>query len=118
MNTSDLGLVPLRQASLCLDCDMITTAQTHCFACGSVALMNLARTLNGNTGAKHPRRELFVVTKSSARPRQPVPFKSVPTSSLVNSHPGLKSKCSDFRRVLSSVLSRPVRDVLAMRYGN
>jgi hypothetical protein len=47
MNTSKLSLVPLGQASLCLDCDMITSAHTHCFACGSVALLNLARTLNG-----------------------------------------------------------------------
>jgi hypothetical protein len=46
MNTSKLSLVPLGQASLCLDCDMITSAHTHCCACGSVALLNLARTLN------------------------------------------------------------------------
>jgi hypothetical protein len=47
MNASKLSLVPLQQASLCLDCDMITAAHTHCFVCGSIALLNLARTLNG-----------------------------------------------------------------------
>jgi hypothetical protein len=47
MNTSEFSLVPLQKASLCLDCEMITAAQTKCLACGSVALMYLARTLNG-----------------------------------------------------------------------
>lgn len=46
MKTSMLSFVPLQQASLCLDCDMITAAHTHCSACGSIALLNLARTLN------------------------------------------------------------------------
>jgi hypothetical protein len=47
MNVTKLSFVPLQQASLCLDCDMITAGHTHCFACGSVALLNIARTLNG-----------------------------------------------------------------------
>jgi len=47
MNVTKLSLVPLQQANLCLDCDMITAAHTHCCACGSVALLNIARTLNG-----------------------------------------------------------------------
>jgi hypothetical protein len=47
MNTTKLSLVPFQQASLCLDCDMITAAHTHCSVCGSVALLNLARALNG-----------------------------------------------------------------------
>jgi hypothetical protein len=46
MNSKRLSIVPLQQASLCLDCDMITAAHTHCFVCGSAALLNLARTLN------------------------------------------------------------------------
>lgn len=46
MNTSNLSLVPLRQASLCLDCETITTASTNCQACGSQALLNVARALN------------------------------------------------------------------------
>jgi hypothetical protein len=47
METIKFSLVPLRQASLCLDCDMISAAHTHCAACGSAALLNLARTLDG-----------------------------------------------------------------------
>ena len=47
MNFSEISVVPLCQASLCLDCEMITAAETHCLTCGSVALLNLARTLNG-----------------------------------------------------------------------
>ena len=46
MNTSHLSLVPLRQASLCLDCETIMTTQTNCHACGSRALLNVARALN------------------------------------------------------------------------
>ena len=47
MNVTKLSLVPLQHASLCMDCEMITVAHTHCSACGSAALLNLARTLNG-----------------------------------------------------------------------
>lgn len=47
MNVSKLSLVPLQHASLCMDCEMITAAHTRCCACGSAALLNLARTLNG-----------------------------------------------------------------------
>jgi len=46
MNTSNLSLVPLRQASLCLDCETITAAQSRCRACGSRALLNVARVLD------------------------------------------------------------------------
>lgn len=46
MNMSNLNLVPLRHASLCLDCETITTGHTNCLACGSRALLNVARTLN------------------------------------------------------------------------
>jgi hypothetical protein len=51
MNVTKLSLVPLQQASLCLDCDMITAAHTHCLSCGSMALLNIARTLNGEEHA-------------------------------------------------------------------
>lgn len=54
MNSSKLSIVPFRQASLCLDCDMITAAHTHCFVCGSAALLNIARTLNGEDDAVMP----------------------------------------------------------------
>lgn len=46
MDTSNLSLVPLQQASLCLDCETITAAQTNCHACGSRALLNIARALD------------------------------------------------------------------------
>lgn len=45
MKRSNLSFVPLNQASLCLDCEMITEATNTCAACGSSALMNMARTL-------------------------------------------------------------------------
>jgi hypothetical protein len=46
MNVPNLSVVPLQQASLCLDCEMITAAATFP-ACGSAALMNMARALSG-----------------------------------------------------------------------
>jgi len=46
MNSSKPSLVPLQLASLCLDCEMITPANGRCVACGSVALLNVARTLS------------------------------------------------------------------------
>ncbi len=46
VDTSNLSLVPLRQASLCLDCETITTSSTNCQACGSQALLSVARALN------------------------------------------------------------------------
>ena len=46
MKTSNPSVVPLRQASLCLDCEMITVAPTSCPACGSVALLNVSRALS------------------------------------------------------------------------
>jgi hypothetical protein len=67
MNTSKLSLVPLGQASLCLDCEMITSAHTHCFACGSVALLNLARTLNGGEYADSAAEGHAAVTSISDR---------------------------------------------------
>jgi hypothetical protein len=68
MNVSKLSLVPLQRASLCLDCEIITAAHTHCLACGSAALLNLARTLNGE-GASPMARGLAEVVSISARLR-------------------------------------------------
>ena len=48
MNTSKLNHVPLGQASLCMDCDTITASHTRCLICGSVALLNVAKALNGD----------------------------------------------------------------------
>ncbi len=46
MNNYDINLVPLQQASLCLDCEGITAAHTTCLCCGSQALLNIARILS------------------------------------------------------------------------
>lgn len=46
VNPFNLSLVPLRQASLCLDCETITTADTNCHACGSRALLNVSQVLD------------------------------------------------------------------------
>jgi len=43
--TTGSNVVPLLYASLCLDCEVITSVHTFCPACGSGALMNLARAL-------------------------------------------------------------------------
>ena len=115
MNTSELSLVPLQQANLCLDCEMITASQTRCFACGSVALMSLARALNGKSSYSKPAARNVVLLNGSSSPRsKPLPFK--------HSHPRqrqqLRCKYADIRRVLLSALVRPVRDVLAIRYGS
>jgi hypothetical protein len=83
METIKFSLVPLRQASLCLDCDMISAAHTHCAACGSAALLNLARTLDGKGYGDLMPRPLVVahisarsaykpVSVSNIRPRQHV----------------------------------------------
>jgi len=47
MNNSNPSLIPLQRASLCLDCEVITPAHKTCLACGSVALLNVARALSG-----------------------------------------------------------------------
>jgi hypothetical protein len=46
MNSTNLNVVPLQQASLCLDCETITAALASCHVCGSRALLNLARALD------------------------------------------------------------------------
>jgi hypothetical protein len=46
MNSLKHNLVPLQAASLCLDCEVITAAHGRCVACGSVALLNIARALD------------------------------------------------------------------------
>jgi hypothetical protein len=57
MNTSELNIVPLQLASLCLDCEMITSGRANCFACGSAALLDIARALDGDKhGSRVPRK--------------------------------------------------------------
>jgi hypothetical protein len=46
MNSSAESLIPLQAANLCLDCETITAAHARCVACGSVALLNVARALS------------------------------------------------------------------------
>jgi len=42
----NIDLVPLQQANLCLDCELITAGHTECLVCGSRALLNIARVLS------------------------------------------------------------------------
>lgn len=115
MTTSELSLVPLREASLCVDCEMITASQTRCLACGSVALMSLARTLNGRASYSKPvRRNAVRINDSSPRHLQPSAFKN----GHARPRQRLRGKCADLRKVLVSALFRPVSDVFAIRYGN
>jgi len=65
MNASNLSLVPLQQASLCLDCETITAAQTNCHACGSRALLNIARALNQPSHGALFRREPTAIARIS-----------------------------------------------------
>lgn len=55
MNALSLSFVPLQQANLCLDCEMVTAAHTNCPACGSVALLSISRALArpGYAGLRH-----------------------------------------------------------------
>ncbi len=46
MKTTNRNFVPLNQASLCLDCEMVTAAPNSCPACGSGALMSISRALS------------------------------------------------------------------------
>jgi hypothetical protein len=54
-NPPSPSLVPLQLASLCLDCETITAAHKQCSACGSVALLSIAKTLS------HPRADNLAV---------------------------------------------------------
>ena len=111
MNTSELSLVPLQQANLCLDCEMITASQTRCFACGSVALMSLARTLNGKASYSKPARNIVVINENSAGHSQPLAFKN----RRLRQTQRFRGKCAGFRRVIVSALVRPVRNAFAVR---
>jgi hypothetical protein len=54
-NSPKPSLIPLQLASLCLDCEMITSAHGRCIACGSVALLNIAKTLSHPHNVQLPR---------------------------------------------------------------
>ncbi|HUK26498.1 MAG TPA: hypothetical protein VLV49_18110 [Terriglobales bacterium] len=68
---SPLSMVPLAQANLCLDCEMITAARGLCRACGSTALMSVSRALSrpgvGSTGGAG-RATAKLVSGQSQRP--------------------------------------------------
>jgi hypothetical protein len=93
MNTSEFSLVPLQKASLCLDCDMITATHTHCLACGSAALMYLARTLNGGGCADSMPRGLAPIATASVRHPRETPAFSGAASIHRRPHAG---KCVTF----------------------
>jgi hypothetical protein len=47
VNHYDISLVPLKHASLCMDCEVITAADHNvCLCCGSRALLNVAQVLD------------------------------------------------------------------------
>jgi hypothetical protein len=67
MNIEKISLVPLQQAFLCMDCEMITAANSRCIACGSAALLNVAKALNGDEYAEPMQPELVTVASVPAR---------------------------------------------------
>jgi hypothetical protein len=67
MNSSKLSVVPLKLASLCLDCEAITAAQGRCVACGSVALLNIARTLSRPSAIQIPQVNNLAVAHAPSR---------------------------------------------------
>lgn len=115
MNTSELSLVPLQHASLCMDCEMITASQAHCVACGSAALMSLARALNGKARSKPVRRNAVAIRENlPPRQSQPIAF----NGSYHRQRQRFRGKYADLRKAFVSVLFRPVSDVFAIRYGS
>jgi hypothetical protein len=75
MNCATTHLVPLQQASLCMDCETITATHTNCLACGSKALLNIATVLNNRrlsvaSAGDRP----SVLQKSMSRPRSRMVF--------------------------------------------
>jgi hypothetical protein len=103
MNISQLSLVPLRQASLCVDCDMITSSHTHCLACGSAALLSLARTLNGPEDSEPEPQKLMVMSALGARHvQEPTVFRSKGS----HRRPRFRAQSASFQRVLLSLVRR------------
>ncbi|HYA24124.1 MAG TPA: hypothetical protein VEF05_08180 [Terriglobales bacterium] len=68
MKASNVSFVPLQLASLCLDCELITPApQGRCMACGSVAVLGIARTLNQRAMKRAPRSDDPVFANVTSR---------------------------------------------------
>ncbi|MBS1852337.1 MAG: hypothetical protein JST79_15635 [Acidobacteria bacterium] len=60
MKSLDLDMVPLQQAGLCVNCEMITATLAKCPACGSVALINIARALS----SRGPKFHAYAVSRT------------------------------------------------------
>jgi hypothetical protein len=72
MNFATTCLVPLQQASLCVDCETITATHSNCLACGSKALLNIATVLNNrrlSVLSYADRPGLLQILKARPRPR-------------------------------------------------
>jgi hypothetical protein len=111
MNVTKLSLVPLQQASLCLDCDMITAAHTHCFACGSVALMNLARTLNGEECNAAPPALAAAAVVSVRHTERPASISSIGSRRA----PRLTGECIPFPQRSTNVDSKQMHRWYSLR---
>jgi len=70
VNHSNISLVPLQQANLCLDCEAITAAHTNCLCCGSQALLNIARILNHRTAHARVAKSPIPIRLASTRHRE------------------------------------------------
>jgi len=99
MNVSKLSHVPLQHASLCMDCEMITAAHTHCCACGSAALLNLARTLNGGEDFTRMPRAFAAVANISNAPS----FESRATVSAESRTRPLAGECVPFPQISAEI---------------
>ena len=82
MASSNVSFVPLVQAALCLDCETITAANTNCLACGSHALLNVARVLNEPVHARRSRVPIpiSVVARDRANRRQDTTVEQIRTA--------------------------------------
>jgi len=68
MKASRVSFVPFQLASLCLDCELITPApQGRCLACGSVAVLSIARTLNQRDTKRTPQADEPVFAHVASR---------------------------------------------------
>ena len=67
MNSSTQSLIPLQAANLCLDCETITAAHARCVACGSMALLNVARALSGPSARQYRPSPVQIVSTHAAR---------------------------------------------------
>ncbi len=74
MKTTNRNFVPLNQASLCLDCEMVTAAQNCCPACGSGALMSISRALSRPGCSRFLTMDNAMITERPQRTMMPARF--------------------------------------------